>query len=316
MRNILLFTKLNDNYIKEIKEQMEGYDVLYVQNEEEAEKYVKDTEIIISFDFEFYSNIVDKASNLKWIHLLSAGADTLPFEKLKEMKVLVTNSRDVHKYQISQQVIGYMLMFERSLNTFLRNQIKKVWDRSVRVSELTGKTALIIGVGSIGEEIARLLKEFGMKVYGIRNSGKPSLYVEKMYTSIEDCDILPLADYVISILPLTKDTYHLIGENVFNRMKNSSYFINVGRGKVVDERALINALKNKVIKGAALDVFEEEPLREDSPLWDMENVIITPHIAGVTPLYMQRAMEILRENLDAYKEGRTLRNIVNLDKGY
>jgi phosphoglycerate dehydrogenase-like enzyme len=316
MRNILLFTKLNDNYIKEIKEQMEGYDVLYVQNEEEAEKYVKDTEIIISFDFEFYSNIVDKASNLKWIHLLSAGADTLPFEKLKEMKVIVTNSRDVHKYQISQQVIGYMLMFERSLNTFLRNQIKKVWDRSVRVSELTGKTALIIGVGSIGEEIARLLREFGMKVYGIRSSGKPSLYVEKMYTSIEDCDVLSLADYVISILPLTKDTYHSIGENVFNRMKNSSYFINVGRGKVVDERALINALKNKVIKGAALDVFEEEPLREDSPLWDMENVIITPHIAGVTPLYMQRAMEILRENLDAYKEGRTLRNIVNLDKGY
>jgi phosphoglycerate dehydrogenase-like enzyme len=99
-------------------------------------------------------------------------------------------------------------------------------------------------------------------------------------------------------------------------MKNTSYFINVGRGKVVDEKALINALENKVIKGAALDVFEEEPLREDSPLWDMENVIITPHMAGVTPLYMQRAMEILKENLDAYKEGRTLRNIVNLDKGY
>ena len=316
MKNILLFTKLNETYIKEIKERMDEYEVLYVQNEEEAEKYIKDTEIIISFDFEFYLNIVDKASNLKWIHLLSAGADTLPFEKLKEMEVLVTNSKDVHKYQISQQVIGYMLMFERSLNTFLRNQIKKVWDRSVRVSELTGKTALIIGVGSIGEEIARLLREFGMKVYGIRSSGKPSLYVEKMYTSIEDCDVLSLADYVISILPLTKDTYHSIGENVFNRMKNSSYFINVGRGKVVDERALINALKNKVIKGAALDVFEEEPLREDSPLWDMENVIITPHIAGVTPLYMQRAMEILRENLDAYKEGRTLRNIVNLDKGY
>ncbi|ADH60355.1 D-isomer specific 2-hydroxyacid dehydrogenase NAD-binding protein [Thermoanaerobacter mathranii subsp. mathranii str. A3] len=316
MKNILLFTKLNETYIKEIKERMDEYEVLYVQNEEEAEKYIKETEIIISFDFEFYPNIVDKASNLKWIHLLSAGADTLPFEKLKEMKVLVTNSRDVHKYQISQQVIGYLLMFERALNVFVRNQMKKLWDRSVRVSELTGKTALIIGVGSIGEEIARLLKEFGMKVYGIRSSGKPSLYVEKMYTSIEDCDVLSFADYVISILPLTKDTYHLIGENVFSRMKNTSYFINVGRGKVVDEKALINALENKVIKGAALDVFEEEPLREDSPLWDMENVIITPHMAGVTPLYMQRAMEILKENLDAYKEGRTLRNIVNLDKGY
>lgn len=316
MSNILIFTKLNDNYMKEIKEQMEEYDVIYVKNEGEAEKYVKDTEIIISFDFEFYSNIVDKTPNLRWIHLLSAGADTLPFEKLKKRNVIVTNSRDVHKYQISQQVIGYMLMFERALNVFVRNQMRKVWDRTVRVSELTGKTVLIIGLGSIGEEIARLLKEFGMKVYGIRNSGKPSLYVEKMYTSIEDCDILPLADYVVSILPLTKDTYRLIGENVFKKMKNDSYFINVGRGKVVDESALINALKNKAIKGAALDVFDEEPLNEDSPLWDMENVIITPHMAGVTPLYMKRAMGILRENLIAYKEGKLLKNIVNLDKGY
>ncbi|TCO67642.1 MULTISPECIES: D-2-hydroxyacid dehydrogenase [Caldanaerobacter] len=314
MKNILMFTKVKEDYIKEIKDIMKDYKVLHI--EEAKEEDIKNTEIIISFDFEFQPNIVDRTPNLRWIHLLTAGADTLPFEKLKEKGVVVTNSRDVHKHQISQQVIGYMLMFERGLHIFVRNQMKKIWDRSVEVSELTDKIALIIGVGSIGEEIARLLRELGMKVYGIRSSGKPSPYVEKMYTSIEKCDILPLADYVISILPLTKETYHLIGKNVFDKMKSDSFFINVGRGKVVNEVDLINALKNKTIKGAALDVFEEEPLKEGSPLWEMENVIITPHIAGITPHYMKRAMEILRENLIAYKEGRTMRNIVDLDKGY
>lgn len=314
MKNILLFTKVKEDYIEEIRRGMEGYRV--VPAEEVKEEDYKDAEIIISFDFEFREEAVDKAPNLKWIHLLSAGADTLPFEKLREKGVVVTNSRDVHKYQISQQVLGYMLMFERSLHVFLRNQLKKVWDRSVRVSELTGKIALIIGVGSIGEEIARLLKEFGMKIYGIRSSGRPSPYVEKMYTSIGECDILSEADYVISMLPLTKETYHLIGKNVFERMKKEAIFINVGRGKVVKEEELIEALQKGTIGGAALDVFEEEPLSEKSPLWEMENVIITPHTAGVTPHYMKRAMEILRYNLKAYKEGKPLKNIVDLHKGY
>jgi len=316
MNNILFLTKVNEKYMQELKNENTNFDIFYAQDYDDALKYVNDTEIIVSFDSDFNSDLLEKANKLKWIHLLSAGADTLPFNLLKKKKILLTNSKDIHKHQISQQVLGYMLMIERSLDKFLRKQINKEWDRSVQVSELTEKSALIIGAGSIGEEIARLLKEFGMKTYGIRNSGKPSVYIDKMYSSIENCDVIADVDYVIAILPLTKNTYHLIGKNVFDTMKKSAFFINVGRGKTVDETVLIEALKKGNIKGAALDVFEEEPLSIESPLWEMENVIITPHVAGITPLYMKRAIEVLKKNLDFYVNGKPLINKINLDKEY
>lgn len=316
MNNILFLSKINEKYLDEIKRVAHSFEVVYAGSEDEAQKYISDTEIIVSFDADFFTSLINRAPKLKWVHLLSAGADTLPFDMLVEKNILLTNSKDVHKHQISQHVVGYMLMFERSLNVFIKNQMKKIWDRSVKVSELTGKTALIIGVGSIGEEIARILREFGMIVLGVRKSGKPSEYVDKMYKTDEICDAISASDYVISALPLTDETYHLIGEKQFSYMKSTSYFINIGRGKVVDQKALINALKNGAIKGAALDVFEEEPLPGDSPLWEMDNVIITPHMAGITPLYMQRAMEILKYNLNSYINGLELKNIVDLNKHY
>lgn len=316
MNNILFLSKVSKKYLDEIKSDVSEFEIVYAGSEAEALKYIDDTEIIVSFDADFIANLIGNAPKLKWIHLLSAGADTLPFDMLLEKNILLTNSKDVHKYQISQQVVGYMLIFERSLNVFIKNQMKKIWDRSVRVSELTGKTACIVGVGSIGDFIAGILREFGMKVLGVRNSGRPSENVDEMYTTDRICDAFSASDYVISTLPLTDDTFHLIGEKEFNSMRSSSYFINIGRGKVVDEKALISALKNGVIKGAALDVFEQEPLPEDSPLWEMDNVIITPHIAGITPMYMERAIKILKYNLNSYINGLKLKNIVDLTKQY
>ncbi|TCW42169.1 phosphoglycerate dehydrogenase-like enzyme [Thermohydrogenium kirishiense] len=316
MKNILFLSKVNSKYIEEMQKIAPQFNVICLDDKKDAYKYIKDTEVLVCFDGDADAEFIHNAENLKWIHLLSAGADAMPFDVLKERKIILTNSKGVHKYQISEQVIGYMLLFERGLNYFIRKQMNREWDKSVRVSELYGKTVCILGVGSIGEEIARIAREFGMKTIGVRKSGNMSKFIDEMYTNDNMIYAVSKADYVICALPLTDDTYHLLGKDFFKNMKNDAVFINIGRGKVVDESSLIDALKNKTIRGAALDVFEEEPLSKESPLWDMENVIITPHTAGISPHYMERGIEIIKHNIKAYLGDGDFINRVDLEKQY
>lgn len=316
MKNILFLSKVNSKYIEEMQKIAPQFNVICLDDKKGAYKYVKDTEVLVCFDGDADAEFIHNAKNLKWIHLLSAGADAMPFDELKERKIILTNSKGVHKYQISEQVLGYMLLFERGLNYFIRKQMNREWDKSVRVSELYGKTVCILGVGSIGDEIARIAREFGMKTIGVRKSGKISQFIDEMYTNENMIYAVSKADYVICALPLTDDTYHLLGKDFFKNMKNDAVFINIGRGKVVDESSLIDALKNKTIRGAALDVFEEEPLSKESPLWDMENVIITPHTAGISPHYMERGIEIIKHNIKAYLGDGDFINRVDLEKQY
>ncbi|PHO06840.1 phosphoglycerate dehydrogenase [Thermoanaerobacterium thermosaccharolyticum] len=316
MKDILFLSKVNNKYIEEIQKIAPQFNVICLDDKKDAYKYIKDTEVLVCFDGDADAEFIHNAENLKWIHLLSAGADAMPFDVLKERKIILTNSKGVHKYQISEQVLGYMLLFERGLNYFIRKQMNREWDKSVRVSELYGKTVCILGVGSIGEEISRIAREFGMTTIGVRKSGKISQFVDEMYTNENMIFAVSKADYVICALPLTDDTYHLLGKDFFKNMKNDAVFINIGRGKVVDESSLIDALKNKTIRGAALDVFEEEPLSKESPLWDMENVIITPHTAGISPHYMERGIEIIKHNIKAYLGDGDFINRVDLEKQY
>ncbi|MCP2239162.1 D-2-hydroxyacid dehydrogenase [Thermoanaerobacterium thermosaccharolyticum] len=316
MKNILFLSKVNSKYIEEMQKIAPQFNVICLDDKKDAYKYIKDTEVLVCFDGDADAEFIHNAENLKWIHLLSAGADAMPFDVLKERKIILTNSKGVHKYQISEQVIGYMLLFERGLNYFIRKQMNREWDKSVRVSELYGKSVCILGVGSIGEEIARIAREFGMKTIGVRKSGNISQFIDEMYTNDNMIYAVSKADYVICALPLTDDTYHLLGKDFFKNMKNDAVFINIGRGKVVDESSLIDALKNKTIRGAALDVFEEEPLSKESPLWDMENVIITPHTAGISPHYMERGIEIIKHNIKAYLGDGDFINRVDLEKQY
>ncbi len=316
MKNILFLSKVNSKYIEEMQKIAPQFNVICLDDKKDAYKYIKDTEVLVCFDGDADAEFIHNAENLKWIHLLSAGADAMPFDVLKERKIILTNSKGVHKYQISEQVLGYMLLFERALNYFIRKQMNREWDKSVRVSELYGKSVCILGVGSIGEEIARIAREFGMKTIGVRKSGNMSKFIDEMYTNDNMIYAVSKADYVICALPLTDETYHLLGKDFFKNMKNDAVFINIGRGKVVDESSLIDALKNKTIRGAALDVFEEEPLSKESPLWDMENVIITPHTAGISPHYMERGIEIIKHNIKAYLGDGDFINRVDLEKQY
>ena len=209
-----------------------------------------------------------------------------------------------------------MISFSRNLKKSLINQKNKYWQKPLEVNELIGKTLCIIGTGSIGSDIAKRAKAFDMNIVGIDLFPREVPNFDKVYPMDSLHQVLGTADYCITMTPLTKETYHLIGEKEFNAMKDSCIFMNFSRGDVVDEKSLISALKNNKIAGAGLDVFHTEPLNEENPLWDMENVIITPHCAGDSPLVLERAMKLFADSLILYRNGQQIPNIVDLNRGY
>jgi len=258
---------------------------------------------------------VKPGKTVKWIHALSAGVDALLTEDIIKSDIIVTNSRGVHPIPIAEHVLGMMLAFERGFMQAFQDQLARRWSQPA-VSELHGKTALVVGVGEIGKKIAELCRAFSMRVLGIKRSACSMPCVDEMH-GLEDIDrLLPLADYVIIALPLTKETYHLFGRAQFKEMKKSACIINIGRGSIIDEPELIDALRSRRIAGAGLDVFEREPLPESSPLYEMGNVMITSHYSGLTPRYMDRAIDIFCKNLAAYTEGRAMPTLVDKKRGY
>jgi phosphoglycerate dehydrogenase-like enzyme len=212
-----------------------------------------------------------------------------------------------------------MIMLAKGWPGLVRAQARREWTRFwPRV--LAGQTVGIVGLGSIGRAVARLAKAFDMRVLGVRRSGAPlecaDYEVDGIFGPLDLLNVLAESDYVVLALPLTEETHHLIGELALRAMKPSAYRIHVSRGAVIDEAALVRALKEGEVAGAGLDVFESEPLPPESELWGMDNVIISPHIAGGTPRYMELAVDLFCENLRRYLAGEPLRNVVDTKRGY
>lgn len=253
---------------------------------------------------------------VRWIQVLRAGVDGIPLADLNNRSIRLTTARGIHGIPMSEHVMGMILQFSRRLLDFRANQRQKRWDRSIKIEEIYGKTLGVVGVGSIGREIVKRGKAFGMRTIGINSKGTPGEGVDKVYPLSGLPELLAESDYVVVTLPLTPETKHIFGEREFKMMKPTAYFVNVARGEVVDEKALVRALREKWISGAGLDVFESEPLPPSSPLWELENVMITPHLAALSPRYVERAMGIFRGNLRAYLSGEQLTNEVDLSKGY
>lgn len=316
-KNLIAFLKTTEKHIQQIISGFPQASITLVEDQkEEINKEISNAEIIITVSM--HNIDFKKAANLKWIHLTSAGADRMP-EEIMNSDIIVTNSSGVHPIPITEHVFGFMLMLERKLHLLGRFQSKKEWARGrlQNVNELHGKTIGIVGLGRIGREIARLSKAFNMKVVAVvRNPREPEDYVDELLTQKEMARVLQVSDHVVVCLPLTKETHHLFDYEIFRKMKRSAYFINIGRGKVVNEKDLIRALKENLIAGAALDVFEEEPLPESSPLWEMENAIISPHYSGWTPHYMDRVTGIFCENLTAYLQNKKMPNMIDKTLGY
>lgn len=266
------------------------------------------------------------APHLRWLQCSGAGVDGLqPTGVLdSDSGVIVTTATGIHATTISEYVFGSMLMFNRNWPEMVRLQVRHIWPRSANWynlsgRELTDQTLAIIGLGHIGRRVAHLGRAFGMRVLATRrlvSEGEQDPDVDQLYPIERLHDVLRESDYIVLAVPLTPETDKLIGEAELRVMRNNAYLVNVARGRVIDEAALIRALQEGWIGGAGLDVATEEPLPSDSPLYTMPNVILTPHISGVSVRYDERLTKLFADNLRRYRAGETLRNRYEPQRGY
>lgn len=312
--NILVTNSLADRHMKAIKTVAPNSTIISCDLAQSSE-HMADIDILVTWGAMDIRPLYLAAPKLKWIHALSAGVENLLFSEMKTNNTLLTNSRGIHGIPISEHVLAMMLSFTRGLNIFIRQQCKKQWKRS-HVEEIHDKTIGIVGLGSIGREIAKKAKGMGMQVIASKQTMTTELFVDKLYTPEQLPELLANADFVVVALPLVEETKNLFTLQEFSLMKPSAYFMNISRGAVVKEDDLVSALQQKLIKGAGLDVFEQEPLLETSPLWDMENVIITPHLAALSPNYLDRAIKLFADNLSRHIQHKEMLNVIDKSKGY
>ncbi len=289
--------------------------VVVTDQREEVERLLDDIEIAA---VHFAPQWITRAPRLRWYQQWGAGTDwLLRHPEAASRDFILTNASGVHAIPISEHILAMMLAFSRQLPAAFQAQAQHKWLRDLPAFELAGSTMVLIGVGAIGRRTARIASSLGMRVVGIRRDPSRSLpEVHQMVGPDQLLGVLPEADFVVLTAPLTRDTHHLLDARAFDKIKPSAYVINIGRGGTIDEKALIHALQTGVIAGAGLDVFASEPLPADSPLWSMNNVIITAHYSGTTPHYNDRAFEIFIDNLERYGKGQPLRNVVDKRLGY
>ncbi len=268
------------------------------------------------------ADVLFGAENCRWLQLFSAGADALLMRhpETRDMGFQLTNVSGIHAISITEHIFALILTLARNVHVSIRAQSERDWRKHAQadVQEVAGSTMCLVGVGSIGSRVARTAQALDMRVIAVRRhyglEGPQG--VEAVYGPHQMSEAFAQADWIVVCAPHTPATHEMIGRDQFQAMQPNAYFINIGRGKVVDEPALVEALTDGRIRGAGLDVTYEEPNPADSPLWDMENVIITAHYSGQAQNYGLRATEIFLDNLVRYNEGRPLRNQVDKQLGY
>lgn len=282
---------------------------------------IPDAEVFLTFHIP--DGAIDAAVKLRWLAFGQVGVErglTPQVKKtVKERGIIVTNAGEVTTPMVAEHALALMLALIRRLKTCLEYQRRKVWgfgDLRDRVDILAGKTVAILGLGRIGYQVAHLCRTFGMRVVALDREPRDSDVVDKIYRPNQLHQLLGKADFVVLCLPLTDATRNIMSREAFSAMKEGSYLVNVARGGLVDEGALLEALDSGWLAGAALDVVAEEPLLAESPLWEQEGVIITHHLAGLGPKYFDRLGELMVENIRRYLAGEELVNVVDVERGY
>jgi phosphoglycerate dehydrogenase-like enzyme len=308
---------LTDAQLDRVRQAAPDMRLIVTSDRDEIAAVLDDVEIATAW---VPGSMLVAAPRLRWFHAWAAGVDRLLGQPgAIEADFILSSTSGIHSIQMTEHVLALMLAFARRLPDAMRAQARHNWRHMeyAEVFELAGKTLLLIGLGAIGRHIAQAAAALGMRVLGVRRTPSGPLPGIEHVAGIESLPgLLPQADFVVLVTPLTPETRGLIGERELRLMKRDAYLVNVARGGVVDEAALIRALHEGWIAGAGLDVFEHEPLAFDSPLWDMANVIITGHYGGVTPSYDDRAFEVFLDNLHRYRAGQPLRNVVDKRRGY
>jgi D-2-hydroxyacid dehydrogenase (NADP+) len=293
-----------------------GISSIAVRDLESLENRVGEADVLVISGL-WHNGLLDRAGMLRFIQAIGAGTDQFPLEELKKHGIRLASARGVNYRTVAEHAMALILALSRRLPEARDNQVKRVWrgmigELSRREDELGGKTLLVVGLGQIGGRLAQLAKAFDMRVVGLRRDpGAGRGAADAVYAMGEFKSLLPEADFVALTCPLTEETEKLVDVEALARMKSSAYLVNIARGRVVDEAALVEALAARRIAGAGIDVTVEEPLAPSSPLWGMEHVLLTPHTAGETRHYEDNVIEILRDNLGRLWRGEEqLRNQV------
>ncbi len=299
--------------LQTIKDAFPEIDIFFTYSFDELKEKGGDIDALITWppfpalgiDGKKFSDFCVNAKNLRWIHSFTSGVELIMTPDILKSDIVVTCTKGVHGYPLADHVLAYIFAFLRSFPMLFRSQQKHEFNSAAGdfCDETYGKTVGIVGLGMIGMYVAQKCKQLGMHVVGFDLIPVENEWVDRCYTGDGLHKLLEESDFVVLNVALTRETRNMIGEKELNSMKKSAYLINVARGGIVDEEAMIKALENKTIAGAGLDVFMEEPLKKESPLWDMENVIITPHIAARSPYYMDRTTKVITDNISRYLNG-------------
>ncbi len=310
---------LPDRYLDYLREGFPDVRFLTPANRAEADHAIAEADIVLGWAVtrENFAH----ARRLHWIQVMAAGLGNLLFPELVESDVVVTNGRGLHAVSMAEHTIGVMLSFVRKLHLSRDAQREGRWTQAELfrsgIGELHGTTLGIVGLGTIGGAIATRARALGVKVIGLRR--RPSqdpAPADLQWGEDRLHDLLAEADWIVLTVPLTPETRGMIGERELAAMKPGAFLVNLGRGPLVDEEALTRALESGRLAGAALDVFEHEPLPPESPLWSMSQVILTPHSSGLGPRYWERSLDLFRDNLTRWRQGTPLRNVIDKRAGY
>jgi len=307
-----------DDYIRRVSGCLRGHEFVICEDLDSIEREIADADVLICW--RVTPEVFGCADRLRWIQFGSAGIDHTTFPELLASDVILTTMSGIHAIPVAEHVLALMLAMTRRLDLAYRLQMERRYERDElawTAGELAGKTIGIVGLGRIGLSIARLAKAFGMRVLGTKRiveGGLPA--VDRIYAPDEFDDMLPDTDYLVLVVPLTDGTRALIGGKEIDLIRDGSYLVNVARGAMIDHEALAHALRSGKLAGAALDVFPEEPLPSDSPIYDYPNLIITPHTASSGRRYGERAAEVFECNFAAFTTGAEMMNVYDRERGY
>lgn len=293
---------VRNRYYEHIRTAFPELKVAMVDHHSKVDPYIESTDILVAFGVMLADHVFKEGKSLKWVQALGSGVDGIVDQPSLRDGVLVTNLHGLHGPPVSEAALGAMLALSRDLPRVVRNQARRAWDR-FPARLLQDKTVGIFGIGVIAEALAPKCKAFGMRVVGISSAPRSVPGFDRMYRRDALVEAVRELDYLVLLTPHTPATHGVIDAKVLAAMKPTSYLVNLARGGVVDEPALIEALESRRIAGAALDVFAQEPLPPDHRFWDMEQVIVTPHLGGFCDVYVDHALPIVEENIRRFLAG-------------
>jgi len=306
--NLLILENRAADYKKALSPKFPKMVIHAAVQEAQVGKFIEETDILLTIRIS--DDLLKKASKLKWVHALTTGVDYLMNLPSLRKEIILTSTRGIHGPQVSEMAFLLMLALNRNFPEVVRNQDKGEWSRWPG-KLLWKKKVGILGVGVIGEEIARKCKAFGMEVFGIDIVKRKLDCIDVFYGPEEMIKVAKDVDYLVIVAPNTPETEKIVDSKVLSAMKPTAFLLNLGRGELVDEDALIRVLKSGKIGGAGLDTYLQEPLPKGHPFWGMKNLIVSPHVAGMSDIYVEQALTIFEENLRRFIKGER-RNFVNL----